>query len=459
MHQFITWHNYTVDFVWLKSNMADIDSEMKLKRLNAKNNTDQLFNLDQRKENSGDEDDSLVTDKSDTSFVIDDDLESNQIRHRLVRRASSVSKSGLRPFFLANLSAPKIQEDSSFSNITLTNPTDKIEKTEAFKKVINFFHENHEGWETPTVTFTNTSLPKELKKYINIIQDANIDFTIDLPLHLYNAHLLSTRNKNIPGFEFTAWPLPSNDLITPRDYLFDTNFSTIGDEAKAFNEIMYSQRFAKVDYVVNQKRIAPKSSMTCFWHPKIDASAEMDECIDAIFEQNINRRISKHFHKKKHNLTDCASIQRKDPVDLTLDAVLKRKLYGKLNNLVDRMVDTYMNAERNLSSFPKMKGYEIPVRGMDWLDVASQLEDDDRKSQALLFKLFRHQLKKDTINGPVDRYPHEYESYNRAEEHRHKILKRLIKKHPKKHKDEKRMLYQIKNDFGSFLHLNGNKKL
>ncbi|TID21882.1 hypothetical protein CANINC_003366 [Pichia inconspicua] len=373
------------------------------------------------------------------------------------RRMSSKSKSGLHPYLLSKLTSNKECRDSSLPDISISNFNDKVEKTEAFKNLVNYFRDNHKGWDTPTVNFCNINLTKETKKYITIIQDANIDFTTDLPLHLYNAYLLSTRNRNIPGFEFTAWPLPSNDLLTPRDHILDTNFATLGNEAKGFNEKMHLERFTKVNYVSNQKKVSPKLSMTCFWHPKIDACSEVNECMDAIFEQNINRKLAKLSRKRKVCKNDNTIIQRKDPVDLILDAMLKRNIINRLDTIIDRMIDAYVKAESKISSFPTSKRSDYPVRGMDWLDVASQLEDDNYKSRLLLFRLFKQQLKKDYINGPLDRYPNEFERLGEGEEYKQKVLKSLIRKRSKdKRSNSKRKIHLMKNDLGCFMNLHLN---
>lgn len=323
---------------------------------------------------------------------------------------------------------------------------------DVISQISNAFHQNFQP-NKHLITFTNNELPKEIRKYCNILKDADIDFTTDLPLHLYAVYLLNTRNKNLPLPKFTLWPLPMDELIPSRSYLKTTNFESLGDNANDINKELDQSRFTYVNYEANSKLLNSAPHMWEFWHPKINPVQELNECFDAIFERRINSQISKfsldHEYTKRHYLSDY-TYQRHSPEDLQLDNVFKSKLKEKLDCIIDKLTDTHTNSiaktaniSRKLGTIDRKNNKKAKVvsYGLDWLSVLSCLDNKDKQSKLALLKLFNLKLDKDIIHGPVNSYPIENEIYNDTKFYRDKLAKQLLSKAKAKSKAPKNTEY------------------
>lgn len=332
----------------------------------------------------------------------------------------------------------------------------------------NFFKKSTK----PPIVFCKAQQSKDIKKMCNILNDANIEFTTDLPLHLYSTYLLSTRNTNLPASTFTLWPLPSDELITPRAFLRTTTTAQLGLNANDLKRELDKTKFTFVNYDQNNIRLKPKSHMLEFWHPQINALTEIDECLDAIFERKINSQIRNYADK--HKLTKKGfpiknAYQRRTPEDLHLNPLLKKNIINKLDSVIDQLSDMHTNSMQATEGMSyKLKKYypgkllKVPNYGLDWLSVLSCLDHKDKKSKLLLLKLFNLKLDKDNINGPVNSYPIDYELYCKPKLHRDKILKRIMAKHKipaknlKSHghvKQAKKKQNHIRYNMDSFLDL------
>lgn len=286
-------------------------------------------------------------------------------------------------------------------------------------------------------TFPLLDLPAETKKFCNILNDANMDFATDLPLHLYNIYLLTTRNRELPPAKFTLWPLPAHELITPRSFLRTTDFESLGSHANDTARMLEETKYAYVNYDDNSKLIKPSAHMLEFWHPKINPLAELDEALDAIYERKINSQIKKYSqdHKvTKKGFPSRCTYQRRTPEDIHLSPLLKEKIITKLDSIIDKLTDYHTNSIVKTQKISRRLGTngKTPKRasavtyGLDWFSVLSCLDDKDKHSKMLLLKLFNLKLDKDTINGPVNSYPIENELYTATKIRRDKILKNLI---------------------------------
>lgn len=321
------------------------------------------------------------------------------------------------------------------------------------------------------ITFHKSEISDTIKKYCNILTDAHIEFTTDLPVHLYSVYLLSTRNKNLPDPNFTLWPLPSNELITPRHFLQTTKSNTLGKNANDVSNELRQTRFTKINFQLNNNRPSnPTKNMLEFWNPQIDSIEELKECMDAIFEKKINSQInaySKSHSLDKNGLPKNYVYQRHTPDDITLDALLKRKIIDKLDKVIDKLVATHMvtkkgpgRLKKKLTSIDGTSNLHVPNYGMDWLSVLSMLPPNDKKSRLLLLMIFNLKLDKDHVNGPVDSYPDDFEMFAKAKTHRDKVLKILASKHisPSKkskniYRKAKRCKTGIRHQLDSFLGL------
>ncbi|KAG0681394.1 hypothetical protein C6P42_004154 [Pichia californica] len=291
------------------------------------------------------------------------------------------------------------------------------------------------------MSFSNNNLPKEINKYCNILYDADIDFTTDLPLHLYSVYLLNTRNKNLPLPKFTLWPLQTKDLITPREYLKTTNFKTLGISANDERKELDKSRYTNVNYEENSKLFKSKSHMWEFWNPKINSTLELYECMDAIYERKINAQIVKyakdHEYTKKHHYVSDYTYQRDEASDIELDLIFKSKIKTKLDSIIDQLTDFHTNSMKRTSKLSRKLGTFNPEKarkakvtdfGLDWLSVFSCLNKNDKQSKLILLHLFNLKLDKDLIHGPVNSYPIDLEIYNSTKFRRDKILKDLLLK-------------------------------
>lgn len=316
---------------------------------------------------------------------------------------------------------------------------------DVISQISDVFHQNFQP-NKQLITFTNNELPKEIRKYCNIIKDADIDFTTDLPLHLFTVYLLNTRNKNLPLPKFTLWPLPTHELIPSRSYLKTTNFESLGCNANDINKELDKSRFTYVNYEANSKLLNSAPHMWEFWHPKINPLEELNECLDSIFERRINSQILKfssdHEYTKRYYLSDY-TYQRHSPEDIQLDNIFKSKIKKKLDSIVDKLTDFHTSSiiktsslSRKLGTIDKRNNKKAKVVnfGLDWLSVLSCIDSKDKQSKLTLLKLFNLKLDKDIIHGPVNSYPIENEIYNDTKVYRDKLAKQLLTKNKSKSK-------------------------
>ena len=301
-------------------------------------------------------------------------------------------------------------------------------------------------------TFPLLDLPAETKKFCNILNDANIDFATDLPLHLYNIYLLTTRNKNLPPAKFTLWPLSAHELITPRSFLRTANFESLGSHANDTARMLEETKYTYVNYHENSELIKPSAHMLEFWHPKINPLHELDEAIDAIYEGKINSQIKKYSqdHKvTKKGFPSKCTYQRRSPEDIHLSPLLKEGIINKLDSVIDKLTDYHINSIVKTQKISRRLGTngKTPKRastvtyGLDWLSVLSCLDKKDKHSKMLLLRLFNLKLDQDTINGPVNSYPIDNELYTATKLRRDRILKNLISKSKANLKNSKTTQY------------------
>jgi hypothetical protein len=284
-----------------------------------------------------------------------------------------------------------------------------------------------------TVKVWKQPLSKEIEEYCGKLNDLNNDFTADLPAHLYAIYLLNTRNPNMPPPEISAWPLPSADLITPRQALKSTTVESLGKNAVLHMEKMKENRYSYVKFREN-KHLRPGSSLMYeYWHPKINAQAEMEECLDAIYEKKINFQIS-CFNEKASKDTKAFIYRRSNEEDLHLDRTKKTEIMGKLDNLIDNLIDLRKKNLDNEGRFSDLLGpLDRPKEnktnyGLDWLSVASCLEQQfpEDGSRDYLNKLFSLRLQRNLSYGPTSNIPPKYHRFTALKTRRDAISKRLI---------------------------------
>jgi hypothetical protein len=407
------------------------------------------------------------TDNSDSDFSdIDEDsepfnrsfespdLETELGKYKVINEGKNAVRKDVNQLKNLNITEPSFSSDgflhteiNTEATFNIDNPIiDPVEKREILNKIVNIFKKAHNS-DNSFVSFAKRNQPKEIKKFCSILTDANIDFTTDLPLHLYSVYLLKTRNTNLPDPEFTLWPLPTNELITPRPFLQTTNFQTLGIHANDLKNQLDETRYTEINYKENNKRKKSLPHMMEFWHPKINALDELNECLDSIFERKINSQITDYAdnHKlNKYGLPSKYRYQRHKPEDIQLNMLLKEKIVQKLDNIIDKLIEIYDDSKtdvrginKKLTTLPNSEKLKIPKYGLDWLNVLSCIDKNDKRSKLLLLMLFNLKLDKDNINGPIDNYPADYEVYANAKLHRDKILKQVISKKKKTLKHSK----------------------
>lgn len=336
------------------------------------------------------------------------------------------------------IGADNDEEDLAYGDSSMDEDT-VIDSRNVISQIADDFFAKYKLNRTQ-VSFPLVELPAEIKKFSNILNDANIDFTTDLPLHLYSVYLLTTRNRNLPPAKFTLWPLPAHELITPRPYLRTTNFDTLGPCANDINRSLEESKYSYVNYDDNTKLMKSSPHMLEFWHPQINPLDELDECIDAIFERKINSQIRQYAQAHsvtKNGLPSKYVYQRRTPDDIHLSQQLKGVILAKLNSIIDKLTDYHTTSLAKTCKMSRKLGTYVDGRktekrasavnyGLDWLSVLSCLDNQDKQSKLLLLRLFNLKLDKDTINGPVHSYPIDNEIYRTTKLRRDKVLKSLV---------------------------------
>lgn len=398
-------------------------------------------------------------------------LNSNNKTTRLKKTALSDSP--------VNSSAPVSDQDDVNSNLTFTFDDYPLvglrASDEILKEMVNMFESSLDQDNTTLITFPKIRQSKQIQKYCNILNDANIEFTTDLPLHLYSVYLLKTRNLNLPDPEFTLWPLPTNELIAPRSYLKTTTFETLGENANDLPNLIKKSKYNSINYKENNKLSKCSNHMLEFWHPTINPLNDLNECIDSIFERKINSQISSYSNSKSKKLNKYGSLlnikfQRHTPEDINVNALLKSKIIDKLDNLIDKLVEIHDdNKSGTKGIMKKMKKIndhstlKVPNYGLDWLSVLSCLDKDDKQSKLLLMILFNLKLDNDKFSGPIENYSADFELFAKAKLHRDKTLKKLISKKktnftnsridPNYHKVVKKQKSNVRYNLDSFFNL------
>lgn len=341
--------------------------------------------------------------------------------------------------------------DDEYGNI-VDIEREKLNKKDLSEISSEFFKTSKRNILRPTKSHRHI-IPKDVKKYWDILNDANIDFITDLPLHLYNTYLLSTRNKDLPPAKFTLWPLPTNDLITPKSFLRTTNFKTLGYDANHGDDKFDDTRYTYVNYDENSKRSMSFSYMWEFWHPKINPSDELHECLDSIYEKHITNQIREYANSYESTRGDHVpnkyTYDRESPDDIELNSLLKKKVMTKLDSIIDRLTDYHTTSIKKIEKISRKLGTvhgEIPRRvgpvhyGLDWLSVLSCLQDNkkDKKAMLLLLRMFNLRLDSDLLTGPIASYRLENKRFRKAKIIRDKKLKNLVvkTKKPKRNTDK-----------------------
>ena len=321
--------------------------------------------------------------------------------------------------------------DSSFEDSSSDETNDDIDIVQyesLVNDVIGYF-QSKEQPEIHDVFSLCSELPKEIQKYTNLLLDFNIEFTKDLPLHLYSVYLLSTRNRNVPPPGFSNWPLQTQDLITPRNAIKTTDFQSLGQQARAFRVKMNWTRYTKINFSENNLLHKPKLRMLEFWHPEINATDELNECMDAIFEKRINKQIEQYSEENrydKHGLPSRYRYQRHTPEDIRMDPILRNNIKTKLDNIIDRMVESYQTGlltNESLGRKLAAKVYKPPEYGLNWLNVLTNIDQKDKKARMHLLMLFNLKLEKDILSGPINTYSSSFEPFANAQIYKDKVLK------------------------------------
>lgn len=315
-------------------------------------------------------------------------------------------------------------------------------------------------------------LTKDFQHYSDLLIDINTEFTKDLPLHLYTAHLLSTKNLHLPPKDFTSWPSPSSKLIPPRSYLSTTDFQSLNILPSRDFEMINNSKYVNIDYRPNYgpKLRVPTHSMLEYWHPQINSGEEIRQCIDSLYEKKINTQIQQYSESKKIRKNGKLSkytYQRRVPEDLHLDDKLKDKIVERLDEVIDKLISINTEKVEKLEN-NKKPGVDYTTFNIDWLSVMSSLGTNEynKKMKTFLLKLFNLKLEKDKFNGPLQNILVRSQQFTESRNLRNKVLKRAITTTQKKNskssgfkeslkvfKQSKKQKSNIRNHLDDFMKL------
>ncbi|ODV86975.1 hypothetical protein CANARDRAFT_184774, partial [[Candida] arabinofermentans NRRL YB-2248] len=227
------------------------------------------------------------------------------------------------------------------------------------------------------------------KEAVSIMKTMDDEFCNDLAIHLYMVHMLDTQNNFVGNKEFTAWPLPKDQIPIPTGSLqYCDELNPVLTQA----EIKEKQKgLVQYSSLGNDSKDRPENYMLEFTKTLTDPVNELSFELQAAFQRAIHEKVNEVNEENLVNENKEIDFDEYyEPIidpPIQMPPQVKNELFSKINELIDHLIIQRTN---NLEDTPDL------ATMIDWSTIAQLCEKS------------RHRIKLESlfsINYPKEKYP------------------------------------------------------